>query len=134
MGLTIRAAACALLSLSFARPALAQSPVYYKVVDHGKDVNLGFYYSINPDCSARGFATAAVGSPPQGGQVLSVHSRDFPSFSSTNPRFVCNKRRIEGTKVWYRANPGFRGTDSFVLQIVDANGDPKNFNVQVAVR
>jgi hypothetical protein len=90
--------------------------------------------SANPDCTIRGYASAAVTIAPQGGQVFSTHTSDFASFSPDNPRSACNRRRLQGTKVWYRANPDFIGTDNFQLQIVRANGDVATFNLQVQVR
>lgn len=115
-------------------PASAQSAVYQKVVEHGKDVSLGFYASVNPDCTSRGYASAAVTNPPQGGRVLSTHASDFATFVATNPRSACNRRRLQGTKVWYRASPSFIGTDSFQLQIIRANGDISLYNIQIQVR
>ncbi len=124
----------AIITAMSASSALAQGAVYHKVVNRGQNVSLGFYASVNPDCTSRGYATVAVLSSPQGGQVLSSHGSDFATFVAANPRAACNKRRLQGTKVWYKANSSFLGTDSFPLQIVTANGDVSNFNMLIEVR
>ncbi len=130
----IRSVAYALMCMGLSVPASAATYTSHKVVNHGKEVLVIFFYSINPDCSSRGSASVAVGPPPQGGTVTSIHARDFPYFAPENPRSVCNKRRVEGERILYRANPGFVGTDSFVVQIVNANGDLSVVNTQIDVR
>ena len=114
--------------------AFAQGAVYRKVVERGHDVSLGFYASINPDCSSRGYASVAVLNPPQGGQVFSEHKKDYASFVPTNPRSACNKLRLPGTRVYYHAKPTFVGVDNFGLQIVLESGDVYNYNLEVEVR
>lgn len=134
MKLRMRSVAYALMCMCLAVPASAVNYTSQKVTSPGREVLVMFFYTINPDCSSRGPASVAVGPPPQGGTVTSVSGRDFPNFAPDNPRFVCNKRRVEGTRILYRAKPGFVGTDSFVVQVVNANGELSLVNTQIDVR
>lgn len=108
--------------------ASAQGAVYHKVVARGRDVSLGFYVSINPDCSSRGYMTIAVLNSAQGGLVFSEHTRDYATFVPGNPRSACNKLRLPGTRAYYHARADYTGADSVALQVVTESGDVFNYN------
>jgi hypothetical protein len=105
-----------------------------KNVVSGQPLMLGFLYSTNPDCTARGFPTVRVVQAPQNGRVAIAKTRDFPSFHPLNERSDCNDRRVPGMSMRYVSNRGYLGTDSVTLEAIWPSGMMKQRTFSIQVR
>ena len=136
----LKSTAVVLLALCLGSSAHAQGTdfhqgsTYQKVMEHGKSIMLGYYYELNPDCTSVGDFKVYTTSQPQGGRVTYVQTVGFPTYPTSNIRSKCDSRRVNVTKVFYKAFSKFVGNDSFVLQSVTSGGNPINFNIQISVR
>lgn len=104
-------------------------------VPSGGSARLGFLYAINPDCTpVQPARTVRVGQPPQHGQLDIQATQGFPSFPASNPRSVCNTRRVAGTSVVYHPKPGYVGTDSFSFEAFTTNGGLIQTNITANIQ
>ena len=91
-------------------------------VINGQTIQLGFFVSTNPDCSARGYAVVTITQQPQHGRVRIARGNDFASFSQANPRSACNHRRLSGVGVHYTAERGYTGYDRVGVELLFPSG------------
>lgn len=99
----------------------------------GKRQQVAFLTAANPDCSPVGI-TPDLTFRPEHGTVEFVSLNDFGEWPSSNPRSKCNDRRVPGTGVFYTSDPGFRGTDTFVVTWVTAGGFRNTWSIAVNVQ
>jgi len=88
----------------------------------GKPQHVGFYYSVNPDCSSEGLVNTQLKSPPTHGAVVFVNADGYTNFSSTSPGYDCNKKKSPGVEVIYTSEKDFIGTDQFTVQGIGPKG------------
>ncbi|HEY4142652.1 MAG TPA: hypothetical protein VGM57_14620 [Pseudolabrys sp.] len=112
--LLIAAVVCAAASAAHAQAARVAIP--------GKPLILVGIALTNPDCSPHGSITIRVLEPPEHGRVSISTTRFFPTYPSSNPRSVCNKRRVQGTQAIYHAQRGYTGPDRVVLEAIGPTG------------
>jgi hypothetical protein len=103
-----------------------------KAVASGRPLKLYHAYSTNPDCSSAGAVVLRVVQPPEHGRVSISQTGVFPSFPESNPRSVCNRRRVSGVQATYVSQRGYLGPDFVVLQILFPAG--RESNVSIAIR
>lgn len=82
----------------------------------GQKNQMTFAYSVNPDCSVRELPVIRVLKPPAGGSVTTETVLDFPSFSSDNVRYECNRRQVSGAAIIYTPNAGYLGPDTMAIE------------------
>jgi len=75
------------------------SQTYNRVVPSGTRQQIGFYVSLNPDCTASGDVTVRVTKQPEHGTVESVGRTDFVQYPKESTRAKCNQHRVRGTLV-----------------------------------
>ncbi len=114
--------------------ATAQAQYLNRVAASGKQIKLGFFGSANPDCSSAGDPTVRVTQTPEHGRVSTPAARDFPTFSQSNVRSVCNTRRLPGRVAWYTSQRGFVGTDQVVLEVFYTSGVMRRYHYAIEVR
>jgi hypothetical protein len=112
--LLIAAILCATASAAHAQAARVAIP--------GKPLILVGLALTNPDCSPHGSITIRVLERPEHGRVNISTARFFPSYPSSNPRSVCNQRRVQGTQAIYLAQRGYTGPDRVVLEAIAPTG------------
>jgi hypothetical protein len=88
----------------------------------GVPQHVGFYYSVNPDCSSDGLVQMQLKSPPTHGSVAFVNADGYTNFSSTSPGHECNNKKSPGVKVVYTSAKDFVGSDEFSVQGVGPHG------------
>ena len=115
------------LLFSFA-PAHAQ-----KVVASGRPLMLYQAYSTNPDCSSVGAVVLRVAQGPEHGRVSVRRTGVFPRFPESNPRSVCNRRRVAGMQATYVSQRGYLGPDAVVLEALFPNGQGRRITVSIRV-
>lgn len=123
------------LALTVPFPAAAQR-IYgtYRVIPAGETAKLGLHYLIGDDCRSRGAVQVNVIASPTGGEILTLVGTGHPRVPSASKLARCNVRTVAGTNVFYRAAPGYTGTDRFVLEDVYPDGTARQFPVTVSVR
>jgi hypothetical protein len=87
-----------------------------KVVASGRPLMLYQAYSTNPDCTSAGAVVLRIAQAPEHGRVSIHHAGIFPRFPDSNPRSVCNRRRVSGMQATYVSQRGYIGSDFVVLE------------------
>ncbi|MGC1522397.1 MAG: hypothetical protein WA803_12725 [Steroidobacteraceae bacterium] len=102
------------------------TPQDHKTLDRGAisgvPQHVGFYYSVNPDCSSGGLVNTQLKSPPTHGSVAFVNADGYTNFSSTSAGYDCNKQKSPGVEVIYTSEINFVGTDQFTVQGIGPKG------------
>jgi hypothetical protein len=124
----MRVACLVLVLLLSIAPAQAQ-----KVVASGRPLMLYQAYSTNPDCSSVGAVVLRVAQGPEHGRVSVRPTGVFPTFPESNPRSVCNRRRVAGMQATYVSQRGYIGPDAVVLEALFPNGQGRRITVSIRV-
>ena len=127
----IAAAISALLATLFLSMTGAQAQRY---VASGQTLKLSFFCNVNPDCSAGGIPTVRVTQQPQHGRVRVAQTRDFCYFPPSDPRNVCNTRRVSGAAIRYAAPRNYTGCDSVGVEVIFPSGQMRTGSYNISVR
>jgi hypothetical protein len=103
-----------------------------KVVASGRPLQLYFAYATNPDCTSAGAVVVRVVQPPEHGRVSIRQTGVFPNFPPSNPRNVCNRRRVPGVQAIYTSQRGYIGPDLVVLEALFPAG--RGVSVRLPIR
>jgi uncharacterized membrane protein len=95
----------------------------------GRDVRVGVYTNIRPDCTSGPLPAIKLVTPPAHGAV----SVKRGTLKATNVK-QCLATEVPVLVAFYRAAGGFNGTDEFVLEISGAEGRKvlQHFRVNVS--
>ena len=115
-------------------PLFCVSAQAQRYVPSGGTVKLTFFCNINPDCSASGTPTIRITKQPEHGRVAVSQTRDFCHFPPSNPRNVCNTRRVQGVAVRYTAERGHTGYDSVGAEVFFPDGAMRSGTFNISVR
>jgi hypothetical protein len=107
---------------------------YNRVVASGTKQLIGFYVSLNPDCTASGDVSVRVTKQPEHGTVESVGKTDFVHFPKESVRAKCNQQRVKGTLVNYKSAEKYTGNDEFDLLILYPGGYAHEHHFNISVR
>ena len=83
----------------------------------GRDVRIGAYFNIKPDCTTGPLPTLRLKEPPANGKVTVRQMR----VQATNVR-QCLAVEVPAFVAFYRSSPGFTGQDSALIEITSASG------------
>lgn len=99
--------------------ALAQDNVVERKVkgQTGKDLRIGAYTNIKPDCTPGQLPTLRLKEPPANGTITVRQMR----VQTTNVR-QCLAAEVPAFVAFYRSSPGFTGQDSALIEIVSPGG------------
>lgn len=113
-----------------AKPA---SPPVERAAVSGRSQRMAVFYSLNPDCAARGAVQLRTVSPPEHGKISFENASDFPNYDKDNPRFECDKAEVPVVALYYRSEDGYSGPDSFTIESLypDGNGRTTRYVVDV---
>jgi len=95
---------------------------------------LGFFTSLNPDCSTAGDIESRLIELPANGVVELEDGYGYPNYAITNRRYECNKGMVMGVRVYYTSKDGYLGKDSFVTQFFTPTGAEVVWNYSVTVK
>jgi hypothetical protein len=114
-----------------AAPARAQSgPVEHDIkAAPGKDVRVGVYTTIRPDCTSGPLPAIRLAAPPAHGAVTVKRG----TLKATNIK-QCLATEVPAFVAFYRAADGFNGADEFALEIASPGGrkEVQHFRVTVS--
>lgn len=127
------------ISASAQEPQTPATPIARPVslarfVPTAEERTLGFYTSINPDCTQTDRTVVRIIAPPEHG-TASFHNGDmYTSFPRENPRSACNDKRIPGALVKYKSEDGYIGGDTFRALIIYPDGTATEATYNIVVR
>ncbi|MET2825417.1 hypothetical protein [Mesorhizobium shangrilense] len=126
--------ALALLALT-ASPAAAfthSSSVEKKALS-GQEIYLYGGSTLNPDCSKAGNDDVRATSGPSHGKIKIVHGKTFAFYPKKDQRSKCNSRKVDGIRILYRSNAGFKGRDQVNLSIHTYTGNSFSTVIYISV-
>src|SRR6516164_5736874 len=65
-----------------------------RIVASGTNQRIGFFYAVNPDCSASGDINICVTKQPEHGTAETAAATSFPNFERENIRYRCNRHKV----------------------------------------
>jgi hypothetical protein len=77
-----------------------------------KDVQIGVYLNIQPDCTSGTLPTIRLATPPEHGKVAIKKAK----VNATNYK-QCLALEVTGYVGFYHSTPNYVGTDTFVLEV-----------------
>lgn len=98
------------------------------------EIEAGRYTELNPDCSFVGYPTVRITNGPTHGRVIIRKGKYYPNYSSSNPRNVCNTRRVDATIIKYKSESGYLGWDSFSVDVIFVGGSERLDDFQITVK
>lgn len=124
-----------LLTMSGWALAQSQPPVTLTpVVPSGKMRQVGFFTSLNPDCSGTGDIDARIIKQPQNGAVEVEPGTGFANYAQNNPRVACNTKQVQGIRVKYTSKDGYIGKDTFDVEFLTPVGGDLTWKYSVTVK
>jgi hypothetical protein len=127
----------ALLFAGASQDVLAQQPPPANLsptVPTGKKRLVGFFTSLNPDCSAVGEIDARVIKQPENGTVEVESGTGFTNYPDSNQRHACNLKPSPGMRVNYASKDGFIGKDTFEVEFLGGLGGDVVWKYAVTVK
>jgi hypothetical protein len=132
MELTVRTICGAILltALAPAASAWAQATTIERAVkaQADKDVRVGIYVNVQPDCSSGPLPTIRLTDPPSNGRVVVKRAK----IGATNYK-QCLALQVPGLVAFYRSRPGFTGADTLSLEVKFPNGNTQVQRITVTV-
>jgi hypothetical protein len=111
-----------------------ESQTFTRVIASGAKQRIGFYVSLNPDCTATGDVTVRVTKQPEHGTLETVARTDYAHYPKENIRSKCNQHKVKGTLVNYKAAEKYAGNDEFDLLILFPGGYAWEHHFDMSVR
>ena len=99
-----------------------ENQTFTRTIASGTKQRMGFYASVNPDCSATGDVNVRVTKQPEHGTLETVATTDYAQWPKENIRSKCNQHKVKGTLVNYKAAEKYTGNDEFDLLILLPGG------------
>src|SRR6516225_6799280 len=104
------------------------------VVASGTNQRIGFFYAVNPDCSATGDVNVRVTKQPEHGTVETAAATNFPNFERENIRYRCNQHKVRGQQVNYKSAEKYVGDDTLDLLVLFPGGFAREVHLNISVR
>lgn len=95
----------------------------------GRDIRIGVYANLRPDCSSGPLPTIRLDQPPTNGSVTVKRGK----IQVTSQRQNCLAAEVPGFVAFYRAKNGFTGSDEVVLEIDNQAGKKVKQKIKITV-
>ena len=105
-----------------------------RVVPSGANQSIGFYTSLNPDCTSRGTVDIRITKQPKHGALNIAAATGFPNYPKENIRYKCNQHRVKGMQINYKSVVKYSGDDALELLVLFPNGFAWEVQYDVSVR
>jgi hypothetical protein len=122
-----------LSSSAFAQEGLEKKQ-FTRVVASGTNQRIGFFYALNPDCTASGNVNVRVTKQPEHGTVEIATATNFPGYPKESIRYKCNQHKVKGMQINYKSAEKYVGDDAFDLLILFPGGFAWEVHYDVSVR
>jgi hypothetical protein len=110
-----------LSSSAFAQEGL-QKKQFTRVVASGAKQGIGFYTSLNPDCTAIRDVNIRVTKQPEHGSTETTTAINFPGYPKESSHYKCNDHKVRGMQVNYKSAEKYVGNDELELLVLFPNG------------
>ncbi len=111
-----------------------ESQSFTRFAASGAKQRIGFFASLNPDCTAAGNVNVRVTKQPEHGTVETVATTEYAHYPKENIRSKCNQHKVKGTLVNYKAAEKYTGNDEFALLILYPSGLARELHFDISVR
>jgi hypothetical protein len=119
-------------SIAFAQ---TQPPVVLApTVPTGKQRQVDFFTSVNPDCSSTGDIDTRIIKQPEHGTIELEPGTGFAQWKPDNPRVVCNSKAVPGIRVKYTSKDDYLGKDYFEIEFLFAPAGDQTHKYNVTVK
>jgi hypothetical protein len=126
--------AVAMLVYTSAQAQTVSPAVQSRVVPTGEKKQLGFFSSLNPDCTPAGEISARIVRKPENGTADLDPGLGYANYGQENQRYRCNLGLVEGYRVNYVSNSNFTGHDVFEVEFFTPTGSDVVWKYQVTVK
>lgn len=120
--------ALALFVVGASSTALGQSVVRQARGEPGKDIRVGVYINVKPDCSSGPLPTIRLIDKPSNGTVTVKSAR----VNAKNYK-QCLALTVPGYVAFYKSEPTFNGVDTFSIEITFPGGRTTTQKLNVTV-
>ena len=121
--------ATALTAMTLAASAEEQTVERELKAQAGREIRVGTYVSIRPDCTSGPLPAIRLVENPANGAVT-VRSGKI---RATNVR-QCLAVEVPGFVAFYKSKPDFSGTDTFLIEVKFTDGKIQNQRIRVVVQ
>jgi hypothetical protein len=90
-------------------------------------------FNLNPDCTAADAIVAKVTKEGKG-QVDFEENLGFSTYQNNSQKYRCNTQQTAGLSIFYTSPTGFKGTDSFDIELVNGRGQSRKASFRVKVK
>ena len=90
-------------------------------------------FNLNPDCTAADVIVPKVTKGGKG-QVEFEENLGFSTYPKDWQQYGCNTHQTAGLSVFYTSPTGFKGTDSFEIEVVGGHGQSRKASFRVRVK
>ena len=111
-----------------------QQKQFNRIVASGRKLRIGFFYAINPDCTASGDVDIRVTKQPEHGSTETATAINFPGFPKENIRYKCNDHKVRGMQINYKAAEKYNGRDELELLVLLPGGFAWEIHYDISVR
>ena len=105
-----------------------------RIVASGTNQRIGFFYAVNPDCSASGDINIRVTKQPEHGTAEIAAASSFPNFERENIRYRCNQHEVRGQQLNYKSAEKYSGSDTLDLLVLLPGGFAQEVHINIDVR
>ena len=117
------------------RPSLDEAARYTKAADQARLARkIGFFYALNPDCSASGDVNIRATKQPEHGTAEITTATNFPGDPKESDRYKCNQLEVKGMQVSYKSAEKYVGDDALDLLVLFPAGTAWEVRYDVSVR
>jgi hypothetical protein len=121
-----------------AEPAPAEEPLPASNISatapSGKRAKFDAYYTVNPDCSSKGYADILIKNDVQHGKFYVKRGRDYPKFPHDSSFHKCNATLVPSTQLYYKSIGGYVGDDTLAVEVTLANGLKLNVTYNITIK
>ena len=105
-----------------------------RVVASGTNQRIGFFYAVNPDCSASGDVNIRVTKQPEHGSTEITTAINFSFYPKEHIRSKCNDHKVRGLQVNYKSAEKYVGSDELELLVLFPGGFAWEVHYDISVR
>ena|SRR5215831_13872428 len=107
---------------------------YTRVVISGTKGRIGFFTSVNPDCSAKNDVAIRITKQPEHGTIDTTMTTDYANYPKENIRSKCNQHKVRGTQVNYKSEDKYVGNDEADVLVIFGDGFAWEVHFGISVR
>jgi hypothetical protein len=105
-----------------------------RIVISGTKTQIGFFHSLNPDCTSSGDTVARITTQPEHGTVEVTTINSFAIYKKDNIRGKCNEHKVKGPAVFYKSADKYVGDDAIDMLIIFPKGFAWDLHVSLKVK